>query len=355
MKIIDVKVDKFDIKLKDPITVALGTVDKTRNVLVEIKTDEGLIGIGEGAPLEIVTGDTQESILAAIDHLLKPVIIGEDPRDMEKLQYKMNRAIKQNTSAKAAVDIALYDLLGKMYKTPVYKLLGGNDNLYESDLTIGIDDPNIMGMKAKGFAEEGYSFIKVKVGIDTYQDIKRVKRIREAVGPNVKIRLDANQGWNAKEAVHVIRKLEEYDIELVEQPVPRYDIKGLAFIRNRVDVPIMADESVFSTEDAMRLIKEEAVDLINIKLMKAGGLFNAKRICDLAEAANIECMVGCMIESRIGITAAAHLVAASRNITRVDLDAPLYLKDDPVLGGVYPKPGKIYLTDDIGLGVSIKK
>ena len=351
MKIKSIKVQKFNIELKESLKIALGVLDKSPNVLVEIETDNGITGIGEAAFTSFVLGDIQEAQLSAVENYLKPALIGEDPRDIERLEAKMDNVLKGNTGAKAAVDTALYDILGKIYQVPLYKLLGGYKNYYESDITIGIDEPEHMGQKARKYADEGYSVLKIKVGTDYKKDIERIKKIRESIGYDIKLRLDANQGWNHKEAIYVINKLSEYDIELVEQPVPSDDIDGLAFIRRNVSVPIMADESVLSPQNALRLIKAEAVDLINIKLAKSGGLFKAKKICDIAEAAGIQCMIGCMLESKIAITAAAHLAAACKNITRVDLDSPLYIKGEPVVGGVTPKAGKIYLSDEPGLGI----
>lgn len=351
MKIVKVSAFPYDLPLKEPFTIALGTIETAKNVLVVIETDTGLKGYGEAAEMPFVTGEVQEGIIASIERFLKPVLLGEDPRNIEKIVLKMDEVLKGNNSAKAAADIALYDLIGKIYSAPLYQILGGHDNSYESDITIGINEPEKMAKDAMLAAAQGFSAVKIKVGKDIREDISRVENIRKAVGPDIKLRLDANQGWAPKDAVYAINRLKDFDLELVEQPVPYWDIDGLLFIKEHSDVPIMADESVFGPEEAARVIKENAVDLINIKLMKSGGLFKAKKINDMAEAAGIPCMVGCMLESKVAVTAAAHLVAASKNIKFVDLDSPLFMKDDFVAGGVSPRGGRITLSDSAGLGI----
>lgn len=351
IKITNITVQRYNLKLKEPFKIALGTITEAKNVLVIIETDTGLKGYGEAVEMPFVTGEVQSGIISAIENHISPILIGEDPRNIERIITKMDVALQGNMAAKAGVDIALHDLVGKIAKMPLYQWLGGYENHYESDITIGISETGIMVEKALKAMRMGYSALKIKVGIDSRKDVERVKKIREAVGPKIIIRLDANQGWQPKEAIHVINQLSSFDIELVEQPVPASDIEGLGFVRRNVGVPIMADESVFSPEDALRVIQEKAVDMINIKLMKSGGIFKAKKISDLAEAAGIPCMVGCMLESKIAVTAAAHLVASSKNIQIVDLDSPTFLADDFVDGGVEAVGGKIVLPASEGLGI----
>ena len=201
--------------------------------------------------------------------------------------------------------------------------------------------------------KEGFKILKIKVGKDGSRDIERISAIRQAVGPDIKLRIDANQGWDSKEAVRIIHKLEDLDIgiDLVEQPVPAHDFAGMRFVTSRVETPILADESVFSVQDAVRIIEERAADLINIKLMKTGGIYEAQKICALAESYGVECMIGCMLESKIAVSAAAHLAAARGVITRADLDGPSLCKTDPYDGGPVYKGSKIIMTDDYGIGI----
>lgn len=354
MKITKINTERVQIPLVEPFHISLGVITAAEQIRVEIETDEGLIGIGEGSAAVLISGETLESIEAAI-HIIEKDLIGCDPRDLEKIYWVMDRAIAHSPSAKTAIDLACYDLLGKASGLPLYKLLGGYTNTFETDMTVGINDPAVMAKKAAGHVADGFDTIKTKVGTTVEEDVARVKAIREAVGPAVKIRLDANQGWNPKEAIAVINKLADYDIELIEQPVPYYDFEGLAYVTAHSPIPIMSDESVFNSKDAMRAVKMHAVDLINIKLMKCGGIREALKINAIAEAAGVECMLGCMAEeSNIGITAAASLGAAVKNITRADLDAHLTLSNVPYKGGVQMQGGKtMILTDAPGLGITL--
>lgn len=354
MKITKINTKRVEIPLVEPFRISLGVITSAAQIRVEVETDEGLVGIGEGSAAVLISGETLESIEAAVK-IIERDLIGCDPMDIEKIYYLMDRAIAHSPSAKTAIDLACYDLMGKITGTPLYKLLGGYSNTFETDMTVGINDPAYMAEKAKGHVADGFDTIKTKVGTTVEEDVARVKAIREAVGPDVKIRLDANQGWNPKEAIAVINKLADYDIELIEQPVPYYDFEGLAFVTAHSPIPIMSDESVFNSKDAMRAVKMHAVDLINIKLMKCGGIREALKINAIAEAAGIECMLGCMAEeSNIGITAAASLGAAMKNITRADLDAHLTLSNIPYKGGVQMTGGKtMVLPDAPGLGITL--
>jgi L-alanine-DL-glutamate epimerase-like enolase superfamily enzyme len=350
MKITDVKVEKICVKLVKPFRIALGTIDSNESVIVKIHTDEGIIGIGEGSPEPKVTGETFETVFSVCG-LLGETIKGLDPIDIEKINHVMDKTIVGNPAAKAAIDIALHDILGKVSKQPLYKLLGGYDNSLETDFTIGIDHPDVMAQEAVKMKEQGFRILKIKVGLGLAEDIQRIKMIREAVGSDVKIRVDANQGWTPREAIRAINAIEEFDIDAVEQPVPYWDIDSLAQVKNHVNVPIMADESVFSPQDALEVIKRSAVDIINIKLMKCGGLFKAARINAIAEAAGVECMLGCMLENVVSITAAASFVAAHKNVTRADLDSTLMLKEGLLKGGALFKGGIITLPEAPGLAI----
>ncbi|EAX48816.1 Mandelate racemase/muconate lactonizing enzyme, C-terminal domain protein [Thermosinus carboxydivorans Nor1] len=353
MKITAIKVGKVRIPLKKPFKTALRTVYAAEDIVVKVITDEGVIGFGSAAPTAVITGDTQGAIVAAIWDCIAPKIIGMEADRLEELMAALDGAAVHNTSAKAAVDIALYDLFGKIHGLPVYKLFGGYRREVTTDLTISVNSPEEMVQDALEAVAAGYSELKIKVGTDAELDIRRVKAVRQAVGPAVKIRLDANQGWKPKEAVRTIRRMEDLGlaIELVEQPVAAQDLEGLKFVTDHVETDILADEAVSGPADAFRILAMRAADLINIKLMKAGGLHNALKICHLAETMGVECMMGCMLESKIGITAAASFAAAKKNITRADLDAAVLLAEDPVLGGVAFDQNRILLPEAPGFGV----
>ena len=349
MKIRELEIHPLSIPLKEPFTISLGTIEESNNVIIRIKTDE-FTGYGEAAPAPRITGDTQNQIIEGLKHV-KKILIGKDPFDIIRIEEEIDRALRGNHPLKNAVDMALLDLIGKEIKKPVYKFLGGYRSEFRTDFTIGIKKPDEMAKDAIKIVEDGFDTIKIKVGVDPEEDIERIKRIRDAVGYKIKLRADANQGWSPKEAVKAVKSMEKYDLELIEQPVPWWNIKGLRWVRERVDIPVMADESVFSPQDALKLIEEKAVDMFNIKLMKCGGITNGIKIANIAEAAGMECMVGCMSETGVAITAASHLVASARNITRADLDSSLTLVKDPAKGGVKIERGKVILPDGDGLGI----
>ena len=357
MKITNIKIGRISVPLRTPFKTALRTVNSVEDVIVEIHTDTGNIGFGEAPPTGVITGDTTGAIIGAIEDHIKRVILGMEIENFEDLMLKLQNCILKNTSAKAAVDIALYDLYGQLYRAPLYKLLGGFRKEIITDITISVNDPEEMAKDSLDAINRGYSTLKIKVGKDTKEDLKRMKAIRGAVGYDVDLRIDANQGWKPKEAVNVLRQMEEagLQIEFVEQPVPAHDIDGLKFVTDNVNIPVLADESIFSPIDALTILQRRAADLINIKLMKTGGIYNALKICSLAEMYGVECMIGCMLEAKVSVTAAVHLACAKSIITKIDLDGPVLCSEDPINGGGIFNESKIMLTDEPGLGIkSIK-
>jgi L-Ala-D/L-Glu epimerase len=354
MKITHVETMEITTPLKKPFKTALRQTSISESIIVKIHTDDGLIGFGSAPPTAVITGDTMGSIKSAIVDFISPAIMGMDIEEFEPLMKRLHSSIYRNSSAKAAMDMALYDLYGKHFKIPLYKLFGGARKEIISDITISVNSPEEMAEDALDYIKRGYTTLKTKVGLDSRLDIIRVKKIREAVGSEIKLRLDANQGWNAKEAIRTIRNLEDMgmNIELVEQPVKAHDIEGLKLITDHVDTPIMADEALFSPEDAFKILRLRAADILNIKLMKCGGLHNALKINAMAESCGVECMLGSMIESKIGITAAAHLACGKLNITRVDLDAVDLMADDPIDGGVKVTGSRHEIPESYGLGIN---
>ncbi|MBP7213762.1 MAG: dipeptide epimerase, partial [Anaerolineaceae bacterium] len=341
------------VPLKHPFKTALRTVDRIEDVVVEVHTDQGLIGYGEAAPTAVITGDSKGAIIAAVRDYIAPALIGLPVENPEEIFKKLDEAIIKNTSAKAAVDIAIYDLLAQMLGIPLYQLLGGYRKQLETDLTISINGPEEMVADSLEAIGLGYKILKIKLGKDVELDLKRLEAIVSAIGSNVKLRLDANQGWKPKEAVRIIRKIEEkgFPIEFVEQPVAGHDFEGLKFVTDNTDMLIMADESLFSPADAMKLLQMRAVDLLNIKLMKCGGIHQALKISTLAEIYGVDCMVGCMLESKLSVNAAAHFAAAKAVVKYVDLDGPGLCLIDPVNGGATFNNSQIRLNDDPGLGI----
>ena len=353
MKITDIRIGEISVPLRTPFKTALRTVDSVEDVIIEIHTDTGSVGFGEAPPTGAVTGDTKGSITGALkDHIINS-LIGMDVESFEEVTLKLDKCVMHNTSAKAAADIALYDLFGQLYKAPLYKILGGYRKEITTDITISVNSPEEMARDSIDAVSRGFETLKIKVGMDSAVDLQRMKAIREAVGYNVRLRIDANQGWKPKEAVRALKQMEDagIDIEFVEQPVAANDIDGLKYVADHVSIPVLADESVFSSENALEILQKRAADLINIKLMKTGGLHNALKICSLAEIYDVECMIGCMLEAKISVNAAAHLAAAKKIITKIDLDGPALCSEDPIEGGSVFDGYKITLSDGPGLGI----
>ncbi len=353
MKITNVRLGLISVPLRTPFKTALRSVNSVEDVIVEIHTDTGAVGYGEAPPTGAITGDTTGAIIGAIQDHISRVIIGREVDDFESLLQSVQKAVVHNSSAKAAVDMALWDLYGQLYTIPVYKLLGGDRTEIVTDITISVNDPQTMAEDACKAVARGYDCLKMKVGIDPALDVARLSAVRQAVGKDVIIRIDANQAWQPKQAVKLLNQMQEQglDIELVEQPVKARDLDGLKYVTERSYVPVLADESVFSPEDAMTIMKMGAADLINIKLMKCGGIYNALKIASAAEVFGVECMIGCMLEAKISVNAAVHLASAKRIITKVDLDGPVLCSEDPILGGAVFNEKNISVCSAPGLGI----
>ena len=353
MKITEVRLGKLSVPLRVPFKTALRTVNSVEDVIVELRTDTGAVGYGEAPPTGAVTGDTTGAIIGAIqDHIAKS-ILGRDVDDFEDLLQTVQKCIVKNTSAKAAVDIALWDLYGQLYGIPVYKLMGGARKHIVTDITISVNDPEEMARDAVSAVERGYDCLKVKVGADPTLDVARLAAVRQAVGNDVCIRIDANQAWQPKEAVRILNQMQERGLalEFVEQPVKAHDLTGMKYVTERSYVPVLADESVFSPEDALKIMQMGAADMVNIKLMKCGGLYNALKIVSAAEVYGVECMIGCMLEAKISVNAAVELACAKKIITRIDLDGPVLCSEDPIIGGAVFNEKNITVSDEPGLGI----
>ncbi len=354
MKITGIRLGKISVPLRVPFKTALRFVASVEDVIVEIHTDSGHVGYGEAPPTGVITGDTAGAITGAIqDHIAK-AIIGRDIADFESLMLALNTCIVHNTSAKAAVDMALWDLFGQLYQAPLYRLLGGCRRSIVTDITISVNEPEEMARDSLEAVGRGYDTLKVKVGKEPEQDLARLQAIRAAVGYAPRLRIDANQGWKPKEAVRILREMEDKDlgIEFVEQPVIAHDIAGLKYVKDHISIPVLADESVFSALDALKIMQLEAADYINIKLMKTGGIYQALKICSLAEMYGMECMLGCMLEAKIAVNAAVHLACGKRIITKVDLDGPALCSEDPIIGGSVFNEHLITVSEAPGLGIA---
>jgi L-alanine-DL-glutamate epimerase-like enolase superfamily enzyme len=352
LKVRDVEIYLFDLPLVAPFRISIGEMKAANDLLVRIVTDQGIVGIGEACPFPPITGETQATNAEAA-RAIRGMVIGRDPLAIDSVLRETWPMLHANPSAVAAFDMALYDILGQVAGMPLFRLFGSDKTQFETDITTGIGTPTAMAAETKRDAELGYKTLKVKIGLNPDDDVARIQAVRDAVGYGVNVRVDANQGWAVPQAIYALRKLEKYRIQLIEQPVVASDIAGLKEVRAASPIPIMADEACFLPADAIRLIRAEACDYFNIKLMKAGGIANSIRIAHVADAANIRCMVGCMLESRVALTAAAHVVASQANIIYADLDGNAEHTVDPVVGGMTVKAGVVTLPEKPGLGCDV--
>ena len=354
MVIRDIQTGTISLPLARPFKTALRTVERVEDVAVRILTDTGEVGYGEAPPTAVITGDTTGSITCAIRDFIRPALLGMDIEDLEGIQKKLHSCILHNTSAKAAVDMAVYDLWAKRWNAPLWKLLGGAKPGFETDITISVNPIDQMVADSLDAQRRGYHILKVKVGKEGKKDVERIAAIRNALGPDIRIRVDANQGWTPRQSVAIISALEDkdLDIDLVEQPVPAGDLEGLRYVTQRVQTSILADEAVFSPADAVKIITTGAADLINIKLMKTGGIWQALKLCGIAESYGVECMTGCMLESKLAVTAAAHLCCGQSVVTMADLDGPSLCAVDPFEGGPVFDEAMVTMTDAPGLGIT---
>ena len=353
MVITDIQFLVTKFRFEEPMKVAFATITDMDSCIVKILTDEGITGYGEAAPLPFVTGDNLGTVLA-VGKELRDALLGIDPRAIGAVHRVMDRLYTGNGAVKAGIDIACYDIAAKAAGVPLYKYLGGDDPHIHSDVTIGIDSPERMAEKALGWVGKEFDILKVKLGEDVQTDLERMCAVHEAAGHKVRLRVDANQGWSVKNTLWIGRELAALGVELIEQPVPANDIEGMREIRENSSLLIAADESCHGIADAMRLATTRSADVINIKLMKCGGIYPAIKIAAICEAAGLSCMIGCMGESTLGNLAGMHLAAALDIIREVDLDAVYILAQEEVRGGFDHRGGKAVLWDVPGIGCTVK-
>lgn len=352
MKITGFTIAKLRIPLIRPFITALRRTEHVEDIVILLHTDKEHIGYGSAASTPVITGDSQESIIGALQ-IIAQKLLNQDIANYEELLLLIQNSVVNNSSAKAALDIAIHDLVAKNLNVPLYKFLGGGANKLKILTTVSVKDSNSMVEDAKMFVADGFETLKIKVGLNPQEDIERLKAIRAAVGAQINILSDANQGWDAKSALNIIDSLvaNQIGIAMVEQPVKAWDYANLKYVRDNSKLPIYADESIFNLRDAANILVNKVADGINIKLMKSGGIYQARAIYDLATAHNTPCMAGCMLESPIGIAAMGAFVVGRSNIKFIDLDPIAMIKSNPVSGGVSLSGAELTLADAPGLGI----
>ena len=358
MKIAEVRVIQADIPVVRPHKMSFTTLEAVNFVFVRLETADGLVGWGEAACLGGPTWseESSESVVAAIERYLAPSLVGCDATAIEVLARDMARRVQGNPFARAAVEMALWDLNGRALGVPVHRLLGGRvRDRVPLSWSLAVTDPDAEIDEARAKVARGHRIFKIKTAArPVVEDVARIRRLREALGPDISLRVDANQGWDRATALKAIRALEPFHVDFVEQPVARWDLDGMAEIGRRVDVPIMADESCFSPQDALAIARLGGVSILGLKVTKSAGLGGAMTIARIAEAAGLGCYVGCMIETSLGTAAYVHVAVSAAPVTwGCELFGPLLLEGDVVRQPVRYEDGAIVALDGPGLGVEV--
>lgn len=355
LKICKIEIFPLFIPFRRPHKISLGRTQGKEILAVQVKTNNGIIGIGEAIAHPAFSGETLEGLRGAVNYL-KECIIGENALHLNKINTLMDKRLYGNYGAKAAIEMALFDITGKHFQVPLYDLLGGrvreklplSRSVSQSDIEKDVDE-------VREFITEGYRIIKVKVGIlSIKQDIERIETIRETVGPEVSLRADANQGWNVPDALKFIHEAEESKLDFIEQPIPKWNLDGLAYLRSKSPIPIMADEAATTEHDVLEIVKRRAADYISIKVIKCGGIMRARRIVSIADSAGIQCYLGSQIETSVGTSAGLHLALATNSFTHGgEIYGPRFFVEDIAKKPMRIEDGCIYPTNEPGLGVEL--
>lgn len=357
MKIKQIEVFSVNLPLIKPFIISYATYPHIQSIIVKLTTECGLVGWGESVPDEHITGETPHSTYAMLKNTLAPLLIGKNPMEFERIHELMDQSVHRAPAAKAAIDIACFDVVGKKLGVPVYQLLGGRyHEKFPVTHVLSIDKPEKMADEAEEKIKEGYHSFKMKVGVDVAGDVKRIQAVRQRVGEEIAIRVDVNQGWdNSANTLQAIRQLEFLNLDWIEQPVAQDDIDAMVEIKTKSTIPLMIDEGIKDMVDLRQIIAKRAADKINIKLMKCGGIYPAMKLANMAEMAGIECQIGSMVESSIGSAAGFHVAFSKKIIKSVELTGPVkFSQDIGDLKESYIIPF-IQLNERPGLGVDVNE
>lgn len=336
-----------------PFKISLGSTDFYEGFVVTLETDDGIKGYGEATTTPFITGDTIGSIeseLAIFSEALK-----NREESPEEISILMKNLCKSAKASRMAVDEALWDIIGKRGKMNVKKMLGNYRKSIATSYTVDLVAPQEAKKQATELLSQGVKIFKIKVGSGITEDLERVKAVREVVGPDLMVYVDFNQAYSVRKTIEISKHLGKYNIEFLEQPVNMYDIKGLKFIRDRSDIPVFADETIFTPDDVVNVLQTESVDGINIKLMKSGGITESVRMVNIAESFRAPVMIGCMVETRLANTAGLVVALAKNGVKYADLDGYNNIKRDIVTHGVTFKSGELTLPDIPGIGVDLDR
>ena len=371
MKITRVECIPLSLPFAKPIIMSGGAVKWAHTVLLKLHTDEGITGIAECGDTSMwYMGESQDSIFYNLTSVFAPILLGEDPFNIEVIIAKMDKAVKVNNHSKALVDYALHDLMGKALGVPVYKLIGGLSNpKIKLAYVMSSGTPEEVAAQARKLTDAGYGGLKLKVGANVVEDdVEMVAEVRKAVGSRVKIMTDTNGGWNYIQALKFLQQVGKYDLFLAEQPLPWWDMDGLARLRRKVDVPVFADESAAELNDLIKLIQRDAVDGFFLKVPKAGGIHKSRKWVAIAQSMDINVMCGCMINTGLGAAVEAHFLAATEWMGNIEQESigPLNLhdlidtvsqpiQDDLALNVPRYEKGYLYPPEGVGLGIELNE
>jgi len=349
MRITKIEIQVLNIDLKQPFITSLRRVDQIEDIVVKIHTDTDLVGYGEACAVTAITGTTNEDIIKDLENILIPCLLNK--RIDENTVFIALHQCKAHPESKACIDIALFDLLAKHSSLSLHRYLGSKTSSLQTDLTISLNTPSLMQAETIKALDLGFKVLKIKLDADFSQNIKRLKAVNEVLAPAIRLRLDPNQALRLDTCVQMLEGIKTDNIECMEQPFAAKDISSMKRLKQMNIVPVLADESLFTLKDAQILLEEKAIDMLNIKLMKCGGIYQARKISLLAKEFNKGCMIGSMLEGPISLLAAAHFALSQDNIIMADLDSPLYLKEHPLLDAFNLNKDTINLSDKLGLGI----
>jgi len=349
MKITRFELSTLSIGLKKPFITALRRVDTINDIIIKIHTDSELVGYGEACAVTAITGTTNETLIRDLEEVVFPALLMQEIKSSDIFERLYSCQV--SSEAKACVDIALYDLLAKEAGQSLFGYLGAVTSSLQTDLTVSVNDASVMQNDARESVEQGFEVLKIKLDKDITQNIQRLEYINEVIPSSVRLRLDPNQSLDLEGCLRMLNAIRTDNIECIEQPFDAFDITSMKSLKNRAIVPVLADESLFTTEDAKVLLNDQAIDMLNIKLMKCGGIYEALKIARLAREYGKTCMIGSMLEGPICLLAAVCFGLSQENVTMADLDSPLYLNEHPLLRLFHLDKDRIHLDDELGLGV----
>jgi len=355
MKVTSITAWPVSIPFKKPFVVWRGVANTKDHVIVQVETDEGIAGIGEASPFLFYASETQEDVLSTVQNYIFPAIEGLDPFNLEMIHHVLHTVISGHHFSKAAIEMALWDILGKALGVPVYQMLGGR---YREEVPlVGIlmsGDPRDMALEAEEWVSKGFRQLKVKIGFGVERDVASVQAVRQSVGDDVTIRVDAEESYDLKTALSVAREMEKLGVELLSQPVPRTNYHDMAFLRRTINIPLLLDESIETPEDVLLAIRLETGDLINIKVVKSGGMVASKQMAAIAKAAGKDCLVRSMLEMGPGTLFAGQFAVSTSNITYAsEIIGPLLLADDIMRQPILVENGALQIPDSPGLGCEL--